>query len=287
VVSPAAASWRTPNRLGLSAGEAWWFDTRCTQKALETRRQAATATVVIDSRFNGFPDIALGGYVGGILARGRARAEVTLRRPVKLGKPYLIVTGPDESRTLQEGSDVFAIAQDAYVGLEVPQPVGLDASMVATEGYVGHRKHLVPTCFNCGPMRPEGDGLRIFPGSVVGRDLVAAPWTPSPSLADSDGSVKSEFIWSSLDCPTIWALVLQGQPDTEERAVTARLAVELISPVMAGQPHIVMGWKAGESGRTRIAGGAIYSTDGRLLAKARHTLVTTDWGVPMGLNRWQ
>ena len=106
------------------------------------------------------------------------------------------------------------------------------------------------------------------------------------SLADSSGKVESEFVWSALDCPTIWALVLLGNPDSEEKAVTARLAVELISPVLAGQSQIVMGWKVGEAGRIRVAGGAIYSTDGQLLAVARHTLVTTDWGVPMGLNRW-
>ena len=254
---------------------------------METRRPTDSATVVIDARFNGFPDIALGGYVGGVLAQGRAAAEVTLHRPVRLGKPYRIVTGPDDSRTLLEGVDAYATAHDTHVDLEVPEPVGLDASVVAAEAYVGLRKHLVPTCFNCGPMRLEGDGLRIFPGSVAGRNLVAAPWTPSPSLADSTGIVKSEFIWSSLDCPTIWALVLQGQPDTEERAVTARLAVELISPVTAGQPQIVTGWKVGESGRVRTAGGAIHSPDGQLLAKAKHTLVTTDWGVPMGLNQWR
>jgi hypothetical protein len=132
--------------------------------------------------------------------------------------------------------------------------------------------------------RPEGDGLRIFPGRVVGQDVVAAPWTPSKSLADTHGRVESEFVWSALDCPTIWALLLLGRPDTDERAVTAQLAVQLIAPVLASQPQIVMGWKVGEAGRARIAGGAIYSTEGRLLATAKHTLVTTDWGVPMGLN---
>ena len=49
--------------------------------------------IVIDPRFNGFPDIALGGYVGGVLARGHPNSEVILRRPVKIGKPYEIVAG--------------------------------------------------------------------------------------------------------------------------------------------------------------------------------------------------
>lgn len=245
------------------------------------------ATIVIDPRFNGLPDIALGGYVGGVLARAHARAEVILRRPVHLGKPYQTVVGPDGTRALQDGNEVLAVSRDAPVDLEVPLPVGLEASKIASKHYVGLRRHLVPTCFNCGPSRPAGDGLRIFPGAVVGCDVVAAPWTPSSSLANSSGAVESEFIWSALDCPTIWALVLLGRPDTDERAVTARLAVELLLPVLADQPQVVMAWKVAETERTRVAGGAIYSTDGRLLATARHTLVTTDWGVPMGLDRWR
>jgi len=243
------------------------------------------ATIVIDPRFNGLPGIALGGYVGGVLARGHAKAEVTLRRPVQLGKPYQTVAGPD-GRVLQDENDILAVSRDASVNLEIPLPVGLETSKVASEHYVGRQRHLVPSCFNCGPLRAEGDGLRIFPGVVAGRDVVAAPWTPPMSLADSRGTVASEFIWSALDCPAIWPLVLFGRPDTDERAVTARLAVELISPVIAGEPHVVMGWKVAETDRTRVGGGAIYSADGQLLATARHTLLTSDWGVPMGLNRW-
>ena len=245
------------------------------------------AVIVIDPRFNGFPDVALGGYVGGVLARGLDSAEVTLRRPVRLGRSYQTVEQPDGTRVLRDGENVLAEARQSTVDLDVQQPVGIEASMAAAENYVGHQKHLVPTCFNCGPLRAEGDGLRIFPGTLADLGVVAAPWIPSTSLADSMGRVGSEFVWSALDCPTIWALVLLGQPDTDESAVTGRLAVELFSPILAGQPHVIMGWKASETARTRVAGGAIYSTDGRLLAKAKHTLVTTDWGVPMGLNRWR
>ena len=244
-------------------------------------------TIMIDPRYNGFQDIALGGYIGGVLASGHSKTEVTLLRPVRLGISYQMAAEPDGSRALQDGDDLLAVSRDVSVDLEVPPPVGLDDSKVAAEQYPGLRRHLIPTCFNCGPLRLEGDGLRIFPGIVSGRDVIAAPWTPSSSLANSRGKVQSEFVWSALDCPTIWALILLGNPDTDQRAVTARLAVELISPVSAGQTQVVMGWKVSESGRTRIAGGVIYSADGRLLAKARHTLVTTDWGVPMGLNRWQ
>jgi hypothetical protein len=243
--------------------------------------------IVIDPRYNGLPDIALGGYIGGVLARGHIRAEAVLRRPVHLGRPYQTAVGPDGTRALQDGNEVLAVSRDSPVDLEVPRSVGLEASKHASEHYLRHRRHLIPTCFNCGPSRPEGDGLRIFPGAVVGCNFVAAPWTPSTSLANSSGAVEPEFIWSALDCPTIWALILLGRHDTDERAVTARLAVELLSPVVAGQPQVVMAWKVAETERTRVGGGAIYSANGRLLATARHTIVTTDWGVPMGLDCWR
>jgi len=244
-------------------------------------------TITIDPRFSGFPGVALGGYVGGILARGRPKAEATLHRPVRPGIPYQAVAKPNGTNDLQNGNDIFAVVREATVDLDLPPPVALSHSKAASEQYIGHRRHLVPNCFNCGPMRAVGDGLRIFPGRVFGSDVVAAPWTPSSSLADPSGWVRSEYIWSALDCPTIWALVLLGRPDTDEKAVTARLAVEHISPIRAEEPQVVVGWKVNESGRTRVAGGAIYSPDGRLLAIAKHTLVTTDWGVPMGLNRWK
>ena len=243
--------------------------------------------IVIDTRYNGLPGIALGGYVGGILAGGRPRAEVTLRAPVGVGKPYQAVQQRDGTTELLDGDRVLAGVRGMSVDVKPVAPVEPEAALRATEQYVRPQRHLVPACFTCGPARSEGDGLRIFAGPVEGREVVAAPWTPSQSLADSLGLVRSEFVWSALDCPTIWALIYQGRPDSDEKAVTVRLAVEQVSPVRAGEQHVVVGWKLGETGQFRTAGGAIYSSDRRLLALARHTLVTTDWGVPMGLNRWR
>src|SRR5579864_5905285 len=114
------------------------------------------SAVVIDSRFNGFPDIALGGYVGGLLARGRPSSEVLLRRPVKIGKQYQTVNNSDGTRSLQEGDDVLAVVRDSSFDLQPPQPIGLEESKAASQEYVGYRKHFVPNCFNCGPLRSEG-----------------------------------------------------------------------------------------------------------------------------------
>lgn len=246
-------------------------------------------TIEIDPRFRGFPDIALGGYVGGVLAQGRSNSEVVLRRPVKVGTPYEMIPNSDGTISLRKENDLLASVSESSLDIEPPEPVGFEESKVAAEGYVGFRKHFVPFCFNCGPLRKEGDGLRIFPGTLASRDddVVAAPWIPAENLGDTTGAVKSEFVWSALDCPTMWALILQGQSDSKEMAVTARLAVKVISPMRVCRPYVVMGWKITENERNKVSGGAIYSADGQLHALARHTLATTNWGVPMGLNSWR
>lgn len=244
-------------------------------------------TVVIESRFNGIPDIALGGYVSGVLARRRKKAEVSLRRPVRVNEQYEMSTGPDDSEILKQGNDVYAIARDCSLDdLELPHSVGLEEARVASSQYLGHRRHPFPNCFVCGPSRSQGEGLRIFPGKVAGRELVAAPWRPTRDLGSSSGIVEPEIIWSALDCPTIWAIILTGKPDSKDQAVTSKLAVQLVNPVQAEQDNVVVGWKVSETDRTRVAGGAIYSADGQFRAIARHTLATTSWGVPMGLDSW-
>ena len=91
--------------------------------------------------------------------------------------------------------------------------------------------HPYPACFVCGPTRDEGDGLRIFPGPVEGRELYAAPWTPDDSVADDEGIVRPEFVWAALDCPSGIVTDLFGDVG---RILLGRLAAELIEPLEAG-----------------------------------------------------
>jgi hypothetical protein len=140
--------------------------------------------------------------------------------------------------------------------------------------YPGFSIHPFPTCFVCGPQRAEGDGLRIFTGPVVGRELVAAPWTPDESLTSADGVVGQEFLWAALDCPGAFA---NGFP--EIAMVLGRLSAEVVRPVRPGEPCVVVGWSEGSEGRKHFAGTAIFGDDGQLVAFARATwisLVPTD-----------
>lgn len=242
-------------------------------------------SVTIEPRFQGFEGIALGGYVGGLLAGPRA-AEVRLLRPAPVGRALRMEERADGGTSLLEGKTPLAFAQPALVDLETPPSVPADEAAAAALGYPGFNRHLFPGCFVCGPGRREGDGLRIFPGLVPGRDVVAAPWTPDASLAGPDGNVAPKFIWSAVDCPSIWPLIHRAPPGSRERVVTARLALRPVSPVPVGETCVVTGWAVGGDGRQRVAGAALRSMEGQLLAVARHTLAVTDWGVPLNPDAW-
>ena len=109
----------------------------------------------------------------------------------------------------------------------------------ASERYLGFTEHASPECFVCGPAREWGDGLAIFPGPLPGRHLVAAPWAPDPTLFDKRGTVRPEFIWAALDCPSGFALL---EAFGRRKAVLSQLTVSLIRPLEVGARWIVMGW---------------------------------------------
>ena len=100
-----------------------------------------------------------------------------------------------------------------------------------------------------------------------GQKLVATPLDPSDDwLPGNDGVVRPEFVWSVLDCPASFA------PLTYERrgwiVMLGRLTAELIAPVRMGEPHVVMAWPLGIDGRKHIAGSAVASAEGEILARA-------------------
>jgi hypothetical protein len=103
---------------------------------------------------------------------------------------------------------------------------------------------------------------------VVGRQVVAAPWTPGQTLAGVDGLVRPEFVWAALDCPGAFA---NGFP--EITMVLGRLAVQLVRPVEPGTECVVVGWSEAVEGRKHFAGTALFAADGELRAVARATWI--------------
>src|SRR5262245_46645389 len=160
----------------------------------------------IASRFNGPPESGNGGYSCGLIARTIGQpVRVRLQQPVPLNQDLVIEPGAAGQWEVHAGSELIATAAIHEVKAEVPQAPSWVEAFGASQHYAGFAAHNFPSCFTCGPARVQGDGLRIFAGAVPGTNLLAAPWRPDASLADADGRLPPEFVWSSLDCPGFWA----------------------------------------------------------------------------------
>lgn len=225
--------------------------------------------IVIARKFRGPPDTANGGFVCGVVARlVRGEAEVSLRSPTPLERSLNILRDEREAVLLFDGETLLAEGQAAEVEIAVPDPIGVSEAEAASGSYIGFEEHPFPTCFVCGPERSAGDGLRVFPGPVPGRDLVATAWTPHPSVTDRQGFTPPEIVWAVLDCPTFFATAVEAGPSL---SLLARMRGNLLGPVKGGEPHVVVGWPLGRDGRKRYAGSAIFTWDGELRA-ASHAL---------------
>jgi hypothetical protein len=242
-----------------------------------------TDITTIPPRFSGLPGLAHGGYVAGVVATAldAAAAEVRLRRPIPLDGALTLERTAADTAELRDGESVLALGRATDVTIDVPEPVTLAQALTASEGFPGFQHHLFPRCVGCGPANPEG--LHIHPGPVAGRRLAASPWVPDASLADASGHVPTEVVWASLDCPQLWALILDTDPAGTERVVTSSLAARIERPVVAGEPHVVIAWPMGRTERGPVAGAAVFTADGELCAAGRQATATvTGWGVPLG-----
>ena len=233
--------------------------------------------IVIDPAFEGPPGSAHGGYACGVLAPYLAAdAEITLRRPVPLGTGLRLA--PDNGGLALHDENGLVV-EGASTRLEdrAPHPPTFAEALAATASFPGLRSHPYPRCVGCGTGRTDPVALRIFPGPLVGRELVAAVWYPS-SDATADGSIKPEFAWAALDCPGGWAAIRFGRVDRP--AVLGRMAARLSPPITAQEAHIVVGWLEGVSGRKLAAGSALYTRDGVLQGFSRQAWITLTDGTP-------
>jgi hypothetical protein len=82
--------------------------------------------------------------------------------------------------------------------------------------------------------------------------------------------VLPEFVWAVLDCPTYFALYVNGKLPT---SVLAPVTARIDAPVVAGEEHVVIAWPVETDGRKRHAGSAVLSSDGEALAVARALLI--------------
>jgi hypothetical protein len=229
-------------------------------------------TISIPERFNGPLHSGNGGYCAGVIAeRMSGFAEVSLRRPVPLGRQLELSPAADGSLRVLDGEEVVCEAEPASApGVDaVPLPaVSLEQARRARERYRGPSDGLFSSCFVCGLARE--DSMEVFAGPVEGRDLVASPWMPPEWTAGEDGRVRPEFVWAVLDCPTYFACYREGP---QPLSFLVRLGARIVAPVQAEQEQVVIAWPAGSEGRKRHAGSAVLSAAGEVLAVARALMV--------------
>jgi hypothetical protein len=225
--------------------------------------------ISIESRFCGPPGSGNGGYVCGRIANFiNGSAEVTLRRPTPLDTPLTLEWAGNKARLL-DGNGNIAEAHPKEVVVESPYRPSFDEAEEAMKHYTGFREHLYPDCFVCGTNRSAGDGLRIFAGAVPGKECVAAPWIPHPSLSTPSGIVKPEFLWAALDCPGYFAV----NQDHHRYMLLGRLEATIIRPVEIGEKLIITGWHLGSEGRIHFSGTELITDSGLRCGSAKATWV--------------
>jgi len=181
--------------------------------------------------------------------------EVTLRVPPPLDTE-LTVTGD----SVLDGETLVASIKPAEGDLVPVAAVEMETAAKAAEGYPGFTRHPFPTCYVCGPDRP--DGLRIFPGPLPdGR--TAAPWI----VGDEAGL---PVLWAALDCPGGWTALRSGRT-----YVLGRIAVAAFGLPEPGERCVVVGEATEVAGRKAMVNSTVYGVGGGRLATARATWIAT------------
>ncbi|WP_282781501.1 MULTISPECIES: hypothetical protein [unclassified Nocardia] len=229
---------------------------------------AQPQTLTIPEHIHGYPRVAFGGYVAGMLARhaGADTVRVDFRRAVPVGAPVTITADPDRTALTDAGGLLLAEAAPAALTLAPPDAPSWSEAKRATEAALSSPDRQVTDCYGCGVLCEPGHGLRLFPWATPDRRVMAAAWTPDPGLADEHGELPPEVVWSTLDCPGgIAAWVFQGMG---QGAVTAALTATRTQPVLAGAEYIAYAWALHRDGRKHTVGVALSTPDGQPCAVA-------------------
>lgn len=217
-------------------------------------------SIYIDPRFRGPPESANGGYVCGLLASfvDSPAATVRLNLPPPLSTT-LEVRQAAIGVGLYNDNTRIAAARPATVSIQPPAPPSYaQADAAAVDFAGGFAEHAYPSCFVCGPQREASDGLRIFPGPLAGRDMVACTWIPDPSLGTAQDAVAPEFLWAALDCPGAYSF----PTSSGGKLLLGELSVQINSPVKVGEPLILVAWQISHDGRKHHTGTALFGETG-------------------------
>ena len=163
------------------------------------------------------------------------------------------VTGPD-------GALIAEARPTTVDAAEVVHAVGPAEAASAAERYLGFQSHPFPTCFVCGPRRPDHDGLGVYPGRLDDGRTAATFRAPD--------HVDLATVWAALDCPGGWTV-----PQDERPHVLGREAVRVEAFPSPGEECVVIGLRTGADGRKAFTLTTLYGSAGTVLATARSTWI--------------
>ena len=121
--------------------------------------------------------------------------------------------------------------------------------------------HPFPTCFGCGHLRPDRDGLELHAGAVAGSDICADAWTPAV------GETDDWWVWAAVDCPSGSAAGVVSSGLTP--AVLGEMSLAITNDPMVGVEYQVVGRFAGREGRKLMSDVALVAPDGENIARGR------------------
>ena len=216
--------------------------------------------LMVDERHNGPPNSGNGGWTSGLIAAfiTDGTPEITLHKPPPLLAPLTVVPAADGLRVVDASETVIATGRRREADIEPVPPVSLARAAAASENYPGHGTHHFPTCFVCGPQRP--DGLRIFPGHL--------PEGGTAAVFEVPADIDAVMVWAALDCPGGWTVISGEHP-----WVLGRMAVALDELPKPGEKCVVVGRDVRRDGRKALVRTTLYGADGRLCARAEATWI--------------
>ena len=169
--------------------------------------------IIIDPTHNGPPGSGHGGVAAGRFAElvDPHRARVRFHAFIPLAKPLTGQPADDGAVAVSDGDTLIATVAptDPFAPFaDLPVPELDDVAAAEARWYAAYRdRHPFPTCFGCGPARPERDGLHLRPGALAGLDVHATTWRPT-----LDGPTPAWLVWAALDCGSAGP-ALAGMPD--------------------------------------------------------------------------
>ena len=228
------------------------------------------SSVVIAKQFRGPPNQGNGGYVAGVIGREfKGPATAIIRAPVPLDTPLTMERRDDGDLAIMNGETLVLFGKPATKAdlPDVPPAPTLEEARAAGALSPVLEKPIHPPCFSCSNLREEGDGLRVCNGQLEGREPghSACIWTPHANFADAEGRAPVEVVWAALDCPGSIAWMIKGN----RVGLLGRMTGEVIERPKVGEEHIVMAWPMEIEGRRHFAGVALFTKDGKLLARGK------------------